>query len=95
MATAMNSGTERAFHRAKEILRKEGALTPVECEELKELFDEVNGTQFMALTQDPRHTRALREFDRYVRRPALPILIGMVSLLIISIIMGIYVSMRH
>lgn len=95
MATAMNSSTERAFRRAREILRKEGALNPAECEELKELFDAVNGTQFMALTQDPDHTRALREYDRYVRRPALPILVAMVTLLIISIIMGVYVTMRH
>lgn len=92
MATAMNSSTERAFRRAREILRKEGALTNVECEELTDLFDAVNGTQFMALTQDPEHTRTLREYDRYVRRPALPILITMVTLLIISIIMGAYVS---
>ena len=76
-------------------MRKEGALNPAECEELKELFDAVNGTQFMALTQDPDHTRALREYDRYVRRPALPILVAMVTLLIISIIMGVYVTMRH
>ena len=92
MATAMNSSTERAFRRAREILRKEGALTNVECEELRDLFDAVNGTQFMALTQDPEHTRTLREYDRYVRRPALPILVTMVTLLIISIIMGAYVS---
>lgn len=95
MATAMNSSTERAFRRARAILRKEGALASVECEELKALFDEVNETQFMALTQDPEHTRALREYDRYIRRPALPILVAMVSLLIISIIMGLYVSIRH
>lgn len=91
----MNSSTERAFHRAREILRKEGALTIAECEELEELFDEVNRTQFMVLTQDPEHTRALREYGRYYRRPALPILVSMVTLLIISIIMGIHVSMRH
>lgn len=95
MALAMNSSTERAFLRAREILRKEGALTSAECSELEELFDEVNGTQFMALTQDPEHSRTLREYDRHTRRPALPILITMVVLLIFSIAMGIYVSLRN
>ena len=41
MAMAMNSSTERAFQRAREILRKEGALSTVECEELEVLLDEV------------------------------------------------------
>ena len=93
MATATNSSTERAFRRAREILRKEGALTIVECEELRNLFDAVNGTQFMALTHDPEHARTLREYDRHVRRPALPILVTMVTLLMFSIIMGVYLSL--
>lgn len=95
MALSMNSSTERAFLRAREILRKEGALTSAECNELEELFDEVSGTQFMALTQDPEHSRALREYDRHTRRPAMPILITMVVLLIFSIAMGIYASLRN
>lgn len=95
MALAMNSSKERAFRRAQEILRKEGALTSAECQELEELFDEVTGTQFMALTQDPEHSRTLREYDRYTRRPALPILITMVVFLIFSIAMGFYVTLRN
>lgn len=95
MAFAMNSSTERAFLRAKELLRKESALTNAECEELEELFDEVNGTQFIALTQDPEHAQALRRYDRHAWRPAMPILITMVVLLLFSIVMGAYVSMGH
>lgn len=94
MAQAMNSSTERAFRRAREILRKEGALTNDELEELDALFDEVNGTQFMALTQDPEHQTTLRQYDRYARRPAMPILITMVVLLVFSIVMGFYVSLH-
>jgi len=95
MAFATNSSTERAFQRAKELLRKEGALTIVECEELEGLFDEVNGTQFMALAQDPQHKRALRQYDRHTWRPAMPILITMIVLLVLSVAMGIYVSRGH
>ena len=94
MALAMNSSTERAFQRAREILRKEGALTTAECEELEALLDEVNGTQFMALTQDPEHRAALKQYDRYTRRPAMPIFITLVVLLIFSIVMGFYVTLR-
>lgn len=88
MALAMNSTTERAFLRAREILRKEGALTSAECDELEELFDQVNGTQFMALTQDPEHSRTLREYDRHLWRPARPILITMAFMVVLSIVMG-------
>ncbi len=95
MAMAMNSSTERAFQRAREILRKEGALTTAECEELETLLDEVSGTQFMALTQDPEHRRALKQYDWHTRRPAMPIFITLVVLLAFSIAMGIYVSLRH
>lgn len=95
MAFALNSSTERAFERAKELLRKERALTKAECDELEELFDEVNGTQFMALTQDPSHARALREYDRHVWRPAQTIIIALVGLFVISVIMGFYVSLHR
>lgn len=95
MAMAMNSSTERAFQRAREILRKEGALSTVECEELEVLLDVVSGTQFMALTQDPEHRRALKQYDWHIRRPAMPIFITLVVLLVCSIAMGFYVSLRH
>lgn len=93
MAIAMNSSTERAFLRAKELLRKENALTKAECVELEELFEEVSRTQFIALTQDPEHARALRRYDRHVWRPAMPILITLLVLLLVSIVMGAYVTM--
>lgn len=86
--------TELAFLRAREILRKEGELTSADCEELERLFDDVNGTQFMALTQDPAHKHALRTYNRYVRRPAMPIIITMVVMLALSIAMGAYFAWR-
>lgn len=95
MAFAMNSSAERTFLRAKELLRKDRALTDGDCEELEVLFDEVSGTQFMALTQDPNHARSLQQYYRHTRRPALPIIIGMVVLFVFSVIMGIYVNLRN
>lgn len=89
----MDQMTERVFLRARAILRKEGALTNADYAELEVLFDEVSGTQFMALTQDPEHRRALRGYDRYTRRPAIPIMITMLVLLLFSIAMGIYVTL--
>lgn len=91
---AMNTSTELAFLRAREILRKESELTSADCEELESLFDAMNGTQFMALTQDPAHIRALRTYDRFVRRPAIPIIITMVVMLALSIGMGAYFAWR-
>lgn len=91
----MNSNKEHAFVRARELLRKESALTHAECEELEGLFDDVTGTQFMALAQDPQHKRALRQYDRHTWRPAMPILITMIVLLVLSVVMGLYVSLRH
>ena len=91
---AMTTSTELAFLRAREILRKGGELTSADCEELERLFDDVNGTQFLALTQDPEHRRALRTYDHFVRRPAMPIIITMVAMLVVSIIMGAYFALR-
>lgn len=91
----MNSGVERAFLRAKELLRKESTLTDQECDELCELFDEVSGSQFLALTQDPEHARALREYDRHNRRPGRKIIAAMTVLFVISVLMGIYVSWQQ
>lgn len=92
MAFAMNSGVERTFLRAKELLRKESTLTDLECDELAELFDEVSGSQFMALTQDPEHARTLREYDRHTQRPGRRIIAAMMVLFLFSVLMGIYVS---
>lgn len=95
MAYAVNSGVERAFLRAKELLRKESTLTDPECDELAELFDEVSGSQFLALTQDPKHARALRKYDRYTRRPGRKIIAAMTVLFVFSVLMGIYVSWQQ
>jgi len=95
MAIAMNSSTERAFLRAKELLRKEGALTSDESDELQQIFDEVSGTQFIALTKDPNHARALLEYDRHTRRHVRPIIILMLALFVVSVVVGVYVSMHH
>jgi len=92
MATVMNSSAERAFLRAREILGKEGALTILECEELEELFEDVNGTQFIALTHAPEYRNALREYDRYLRRPARPIVWALLALVLVSVAMGFYLT---
>lgn len=93
MAFAMNSSTERAFQRAKELLRKESALTHAECDELEVLFEEVNRSEFMALTQDPQHHRSLRQYDRYVRRHARPIIAVMVVLFVVSVVVGAFLAL--
>lgn len=94
-ALAMTGDKENAFVRAKELLRTERRLTEAECEELQGLFDDVTGTQFMALTQDPQHQLALRQYDRHTWRPAKPILITMIVLLVLSVAMGLFVSLRQ
>ncbi|KHS42915.1 hypothetical protein [Novosphingobium subterraneum] len=95
MALAMNGTGERAFLEARDILRKGGALTREECQKLEHLFDEVSGTQFIALTQDPAHYRALRDFDRHLRRPALPVIVIMAFLLALSVAVGIFIRLQH
>jgi len=95
MAYAMNRDVERAFLQAKELLRKESTLTDLECDELAELFEAVSGSQFLALTQDPQHARALREYDRHTRRPGRRIIAAMTALFVFSVLMGIYVSWQQ
>lgn len=93
-ATTLIRKTSCAFGRAQEILRREGRLTTAECEELEALFEEVDGSQFLALIHDPAHTRSLREYDRYVWRPALPVLATVVALLFVSIATAVLVGVR-
>ena len=92
MVLAMNSTSERAFQRAKELLSKESALTHPECDELEELFDEVSGSQFIALTQDPQHRRTLRQYDRYVHRHARMITAVLAILFIVSVVIGAFLT---
>lgn len=93
MHVVMVSNSESAFLRARELLRSEGALSKAELEELVFVLDEVNGTQFLALTSDPEHDRVLRLMDRYSRRRTREILMIMVVLFFLSVGMGIFLTL--
>ncbi|WP_207094037.1 hypothetical protein [Novosphingobium sp. PY1] len=88
----MNSCSERAFLEAREILRKDGALTREECDRLVDLFDQVSRTQLSALTREPGHQESLRNFDKQLRKEARPILVIMGALFLISVVLGIYAA---
>lgn len=95
MAFAVNGCPECAFLRAKEILRTESALTRAECEELDRLFEVIDATQYIALTQDTRHERALREY--HGRTPvAVRLIVTMMTMLfVVSVVMGVYAGWHH
>ena len=91
----MNGDTERAFRRAGEILRKDSALTPLECAELETLFEQVNSTQYISLMKDPRHHRALRQYDHRVRLVTRLILAMMAVLFVASVLAGVFASLHR
>lgn len=93
MYVVMDSNSESSFLRARQLLRTEGALSKAEFEELVAVLDEVNGTQFLALTSDPEHQRVLRLVDRYSRRQIGPILTVMVVLFFLSVAIGISLAL--
>ena len=91
----MNGDTEHAFRRAGEILRKESALTALECAELEALFDQVNSTQYISLVKDPRHRRALQEYDRRMRVVTYLIVTFMGLLFVVSAFAGLFASLPY
>lgn len=91
----MNGNSEQAFLRAGEILRKESALTPLECAELETLFERVNSTQYISLMKDPRHNRALRQYDHRVRLVTRLIVTMMAVLFVASALAGIFATLHH
>lgn len=95
MTFAIDSDTERAFLKAREILRKADPLTSADCNRLDGLFYEMESTQFIALAQDPQHTRALREYDRRVRLSSRPLIAIMTGLFTLSMAMGLFTHWQH
>lgn len=94
MASTVNSCSERAFLEAREILRKDSALTREDCDRLVELFDQVSRAQLSALTREPSLQKSFQDFDRQLRKEAQPILVIMGALFVVSVVLGIYAAWK-
>jgi hypothetical protein len=88
MALMLRQGSEEAFLRAQELLRRDRSLTRAECEELHLILDLVSSTQLIALTADPRHRKALRSYEGYIRTPAYLVILVLAILLVAALVMG-------